>query len=84
MVALLADGADVNEATTYANFKGVTALRIACEEGHTRSSRSCLPTADVDQADDSGTALCMACQFAHTEIIAELLAANSSRDEGQS
>jgi ankyrin repeat protein len=72
VMALLADGADVNEAT----HDGYTSLMIASQEGHTEVVVMLLAAdAKPNQANDDGaTALMHACANGHTEIVTELRA----------
>ena len=58
VVALLADGADVNER----NQKGANSLYVACHEGHTEVVKKLLAAnADVGQAYVSWTPLLVVC-----------------------
>jgi len=68
---LLDEGLDVNETTT----DGVTALRMASQEGHTEVVKLLLDRgADVNAKDASGvTALLMASHKGHTEIVKVLI-----------
>ena len=85
VVALLADGADVNEPnTTGGRFgsPGTTALHVACTYGYNAVVTALLAAnADVNLARSSSTPLIIACERGHTEVAANLLAANANVDQ---
>ena len=76
VVALLADGADVNEPNTGS---GDTALWVASGLGHAEVVTTLLAAnADVNKAQNDGiTPLLIASCDGHTEIVKKLLAANT-------
>ena len=75
VAALLADGADVNEAKA----NGIASLYIACEKGHAEIVAKLLAAnANVNQAVSGGFApLYVASWAGHTEVVTKLLDANA-------
>ena len=79
MVALLADGADVNEPMTGGS--GATALFVACGQGHAEVVTTLLASnASVDEPGSGMPPLFVACFNGRTEIVAKLLDAGASVD----
>ena len=81
VVALIADGHDVNElcGPGRRHGRGVTALYVACRMGFTEVVTALLAAnAETYQADSDGdTPLILACREGHTEIVKKLLIANA-------
>ena len=82
--ALLADGADVNERA--ADGTCITALHVACYNGHTKVVTTLLAAnaVEVNQADKNGaTPLVVACVNGHAEIATKLIAANANVNQAK-